>query len=296
MTKRLHSQMLFAAAVLMLTSCKAVITASDLAGIESGINGAGAPSVHLKIKTFQGQTPEQWATDSNKNIYTATNKFSYTGRCSRGVASVNIYVGAAETGTVKCGVTGAFSWTGTDAEVDGQYSVRLTPVSGDGVEFTGNDWTHTVVVDTQPPAAPVITSPTSAVVTSGAILIQGTVSSTSTNKIISNDSSGIITYSYPGFTAAYTMTPGETKTFTFQAQTLSGLTSPGVSIKICYLASATLATFDTTGAAISSPLADSNGSTHTFSSITSSPYLMATEPKSATDGHKLLTGVLEYVH
>lgn len=296
MTKGFHSQTIFAAVALILTSCKAVISASDLAGIESGINGAGAPAVSLKVKTFQGQTPDQWATDANKNIYTPANKFSYTGRCSRGVASVNIYVGATEAGSVKCGVTGAFSWTGTDAEVDGQYNVRLTPVSGDGVEFTGKDWVRTIIVDTQPPTAPVITSPTTAVVTSGAILIQGTVSSTNTNKIISNDSSGIITYSYPGFTAAYTMTPGETKTFTFHAQTLSGLSSPGVSITICYLATAVLATFDATGAAISSPLADSNGSTHTFSSITSSPYLMATEPQSATDGHKLLTGVLEYVH
>ena len=199
-------------------------------------------------------------------------------------------------GSAKCTLASKFSWSGTKTYPDGSYPIRITPVAGDGKEYTGKDWYRTVIIDTSVPATPVITSPTHTVITSGLLTVTGTVSSSNTFKVVSNDNTGTYSFSYPGFSFSYQMTPGETKTYTFYAKSLSGLSSPPVSITICYLATASLVSFDTTGAAISTPIPDASGSTKTFSTINSSPYLMATEPKQSSDGRKLFTGVLNYVH
>jgi len=282
---------------LMAAGCNLVnITASNPISTGVTVNGVSAPAVSLVVNTFQNLPQSQWITDSSNVAYTSTSTLMFGGTCSRGIAAVDIYIGGTLAGTSPCGFSGTFSWTNTSTTGDGTYTVRVTPVAGDQKEYTGADWSQSITVDTVAPAAPIITSPTATVTNSSAVTIAGTVSSTNTFKIVSSVPPTSASFSYPGFSDNFTMTPEETTTFTFYAQSRAGLTSPGTSITICYLASAVLSAFDTTGAAITTSVLDSNGSGKMFSSISSTPYLMSTEPMISSDSHLLITGFYNYVY
>ncbi|SEK36959.1 Ig-like domain (group 3) [Stigmatella aurantiaca] len=128
---------------------------------------AGNTSAESNTNTFIIDTTPPAApvvvTPANGSI-TRDNTPTYSGTAEGG-ATVTVIVDGSPVGTVTADASGNWSFTPTTPLLDGSHSVRATATDSVG-NVSASSNTNTFIVDTSPPAAPVVTTPANGSTTS----------------------------------------------------------------------------------------------------------------------------------
>lgn len=273
---------------LLLTSCNDVgVQLGSIAG--GGFSGGGAS---ISVTQFQDALPASWVIDSAGKIYSKSATLSFKGTCSRGIANIYLYLnGVASASHAVCLSNNTFVFTEA-VPSDGNYDLRFVPAYANGQEIASAAIPKTFVVDSTAPTAPTISN-VSHVILSAAFTISGTAPSPDTVRIVQSDTTGNLSFSNPGFSSDYTLSPGQTKTYTFYAEDFAGNRSVGTSFLVSYLASSILAASEMPGAAVNAPVSNTGVGGGYLTSVTVSPYIMNVNPKTAASGSKLSTGLIK---
>ncbi|MBC7693623.1 MAG: hypothetical protein H7222_17795 [Methylotenera sp.] len=248
-------------------------------------------AANLSLTKFQGDLPALWRVDGSGTLYTRSLTLSFTGQCSRGIGTIDVYVNNSVSDThAACNNNNTFSWSAS-VPSDGNYVLRFSPNYANGTAIASAVISKTIEAISTPPLAPVITT-TGGITTSPTVSIAGTAPSPSTVAIIQSDSSGSLSFSSLAFNVNYTMNPGQTKTYTFNAVDFAGNISAGSSVTFSYLAAAFLLATDFSGAGVSAPKMDAGGSGSYMEAVTGSSHIVSGTRRTGSDGNILTTGMI----
>lgn len=203
----------------------------------SGRNPSG---LSVKFVTFQGLQSSGWLLDAEKKLYTNNRQITLTGTCT-GVGTFRAFQDSQQIGpNISCTAAGTYNWTFT-APTDGSYTLDFkTP---DNTKIIS----QTFVVDTVPPASPIILTNGGANITlevNGNLLLEGTSSADSVNVTVIS-ALGIINYtpSQHQFNYSQTLAWGSESVLRFVATDFAGNVSSPTQITVNYLTALTLSIF-----------------------------------------------------
>jgi hypothetical protein len=275
----------------------ALFTTSVLAGCEgvgvslSNVGETTFATGTLAVTTFQGASESAWKVDGTGKVYSTSSMVLFAGTCSRGVAKIYLYVNnVVATNSAACRNDGTFTIR-NDVSGDGTYALRFSPTYADGKEISSAVVAKSLEVDSTAPMAPVITN-TTHVTTNPSFTLNGTTPSNDTIEVIPSDTTGNLIFAASAFSGTYTLTPGQTKTYTFYAKDFAGNLSAGTTYTMSYIAGAFLAVTDFGSTAVNLAIPDNGGSGKTLESPSGSSYLLSVNPMVGSDGTRLTTGIV----
>ena len=274
---------------LLLTSC--LDGSSNIAVSEKDIHGI------FEILTIQAKPRAQWATDASGKVFTNNRKVEVGGSCFRGVAKIYGYIdGVLVSDTAPCGSTGKYIWTHTFPS-DGSFAITLSPALNNGT-ILSQQAIETIIVDTMPPAAPVITTNGGVAFVSSVpnVLIEGLVSS-EVVKLEASNQNAVLSFfdSLDSFQYLIVLATSETRTLSFFAYDLAGNKSLPAQITISFLANAKLAISTFSGANVVGSGVGNSGIA-VMPMVSMGSYMTDPSSQTGTSGmRKIFTSFLDFI-
>ncbi|MEN9723431.1 MAG: hypothetical protein RJB38_1417 [Pseudomonadota bacterium] len=244
----------------------------------------------FSISQFQGAPPAQWRLDPDDRVYSKSRNLVFSGTCSATVSKLQVFQGAsALSGPAPC-TAGAFSLSLTTASDDAfSLDIRARDLSD---QLTLDSKSLVVVVDTIPPAAPVLTShvsPTIALTTENEP-IEGALATDTVSITASDNRSITVNLGTHEFSYTAGLSSGGTKLVQLYAFDFAGNSSAPLSLDLSFNATMKLLALQFGAVHSGAPLASTGASSGSLESVSLHPWSKpGTAPKVSQSGTAWLT-------